>query len=138
MPNREGLRKSSEGAKLFDLIITPGWQVQPWYPRLCVRCPILLPIFPNLLTYPSGNPNPENKTLRLVAWLVSGKVWKQREFPRGLQALSQVREGEVRHLIKNRLGEIGFAGEMREIDPIECDLSHVLEFLASLFDEGLE
>ena len=59
-----------------------------------------------------GNPLIVNKTLRLMAWKVSGRVWPQKEFRKGLQSLSQVLEDQAHHLITNRAGVNGLAGVM--------------------------
>ena len=51
-----------------------------------------------------------NKRLSLVAWKVSGRVWPQKEFRKGLESLLQVPEDQAHHLITNRSGVNGLAG----------------------------
>ena len=49
-------------------------------------------------------------SLFLVAWLVSGQIWRQRDYRKGLQTLSSVPEEKALHLLTNRPGESGLAG----------------------------
>ena len=88
------------------ILITPSWPAQPWYSEvlgLSVAKPLLLPQLSNILVNPQGQVHPlvMNKTLRLVARKVSGKVWPKKEFRKGLQSLSQVPEDQAHHLITN-------------------------------------
>ena len=97
------------------LIITPVWQTQPWYAALLamsVQHPIILPNLTTLLQRPHGQKHPlqEGNQLQLVAWKVSGKLWKVREYKNSLPHLSQIPEGQGQYLITNRPGESGLAG----------------------------
>lgn len=99
------------------ILLTPNWQTQPWYSQvldMAVQAPLLLPQNPNLLMNPHGEVHPlvANKSIRLVAWKVSGKAWQVKEFQKGLQTLSQVPDDQARFLITNRPGENGLAGEV--------------------------
>ncbi|XP_057294612.1 uncharacterized protein LOC130623139 [Hydractinia symbiolongicarpus] len=101
--------------KVCMILITPAWQTQTWYGPLLemlVTNPLLLPQSLSLLTNPQGKSHPllENRTLRLVAWTISGKFWRLREYQEKLQSLSQVPEQRAHSLITNRPGESGLAG----------------------------
>ena len=100
------------------IVIIPAWQTQAWYPRmleLSVQNPILIPQQMDLLTDPAGNRHPLvlNKSLRLVAWTVSGKAWRQREYKKKLPPLLSVPGDQDRFQITNRPGESGLAGVVR-------------------------
>ena len=87
------------------ILITPNWPAQHWHRQvsgLSVAEPLLLPQLSNILVNPRGQVHPlvVNKTLRLVAWNVSGRVWHQKEFRKGLQSLSQVLKDQAHHLIR--------------------------------------
>ena len=97
------------------LIVTPAWQTQPWHAALLamsVQHPIILPNLTTLLQRPHGQKHPLQKgnQLQLVAWKVSGKLWKVREYKNSLPHLSQIPEGQGQYLITNRPGESGLAG----------------------------
>ena len=75
------------------ILIAPPWTAQTWYPLLLenlVENPIKIPTRQKLLSNPKGEIHPllVNKTLKLVAWRISGKICKTREYQRGLQNLS--------------------------------------------------
>ena len=100
--------------KVDVLLIKPSWPAQAWYSQvleLSVTEPLLLPQLSNKLTQILMGLVPPlvvNKALRLVAWNVSGRAWK--EFRQGLQSLSQAPEDQAHHLITNRPGVNGLAG----------------------------
>ena len=82
------------------IIVTPAWQSQSWYPtllKMAIADPFLLPKHQKILLNPEGKIHPlvQNSTLRLVAWLVPGKTYLQREYQKGLLTLSQIPEGKV-------------------------------------------
>ncbi|XP_048259405.1 uncharacterized protein LOC125384396 [Haliotis rufescens] len=61
-------------------LITPVWQGQAWYPvllEMSVECPILLPVWADLLESPQGQTHPL-VALLLAAWRVSG-IWSLQE-----------------------------------------------------------
>ena len=97
------------------ILITPRWPAQPWYSQVLessVTEPLLLPQLRNILVDPQGQVHPlvVNKSLRLVAWKVSGIAWPRKEFRQGLQNLSQVPEDQAHHLITNQPGINRLAG----------------------------
>ena len=101
------------------LVITPAWQTQPWYAVLLsmsVQHPIILPNLTTFLQGPQGQKHPlqEDNQLRLVAWKVSRKPWKVREYQNLLPHLSQILEDQGQYLITNRPGESGLAGVINE------------------------
>ena len=97
------------------IIVTPAWQSQSWYPillKMTIKNPILIPNHPKVLLSPEGKTHPliQNSSLRLVAWLVSGKVYLQKGYQKGLWTLFQLPEEQVLSQITNRPGESGLAG----------------------------
>ena len=96
------------------LIITPAWQTQRWFAAflaMSVQHPIILPNLATLLQGPQGQMHPlqEDNQLHLVAWKVSGKLWKVRQYQNLLPHLSQISEGQGQYLITNQTGESGLA-----------------------------
>ena len=97
------------------IIATSAWQSQSWYPillKMTIKNPILVPSHPKFLLSPEGKTHPfiQNSSLRLVAWLVSGKVYLQKEYQKGLLTLSQMPQEQVLSQIANRPGESGLTG----------------------------
>ena len=97
------------------IIVTPTWQTQPWYSlllQLCIHQPVLLPNWQNILLSPKKEKHPliKNKTLRLAAWLISGRNCKRQEFLRQQPRLSQIPEDQAHYLVTNRPGVSGLAG----------------------------
>ena len=85
------------------IIVTPTWPGQCWYPELLclsVRKPLLIQSQKDLLLNPQGESHRlfKNKKLHLVAWVVSGLDWRQKEFQRELPVLYQQVEGT--HLLQ--------------------------------------
>lgn len=79
------LQKILNDNPLTVILIVPAWPSQSWYPQLlyqAVEIPILLPMFPMLLTNPLGEPHPLvlKGDLRLTAWKVSGNPMEIKEF----------------------------------------------------------
>ena len=54
-----------------------------------------------------------NKTLKQMAWKVSGKTWLRNGFQRRLPILSQTLEDQTLQLITNRPGKNGLAGVVK-------------------------
>ena len=143
LPNREGLRKSSEGAKLFDLnnsrVASPTL-VSKIITNECGVSDLTSNISKSL-----DKPFRKSTSLdREQNIKVSGLA----SFRKGLEAKgiserasslisSSRRRSTTSHYESSWRKWICWC-DRREIDTIECDLSHVLDFLASLFDEGLE
>ena len=72
----------------------------------------MLPWRKDLLKNPKRESHPliQNKTLKLVAWTVSGLDYRMREYRRQLPTLSVCQEDQVLMQIMNRPGESGLAG----------------------------
>ena len=68
------------------IVVTPTWHAQPWYPQLLymsIERPQLFPKQNNPLKDPLGRVPTlviANKTLKLVAWKISGKDYLCQEF----------------------------------------------------------
>ena len=126
------------------LTVTPAWQTQPWYAALLamsVQHPIILPNLTTLLQGSQGGKHPlqAGNQLQLVAWKVSGKLWKVREYQNSLPHLSQIPEGQGQYLITNRPGEkwASWCCE-REVNPFTSNIIEILNFLAFLYEKGYE
>ena len=101
------------------IIITPVWVSQPWYPLLLsmsIQNPILLPPNQNLLMNPMGEFHPLllNSTLRLAAWLVSGRLKPRRDFQAQLPRLYPEQDPRVLESVTNRPGESLLAGVLQD------------------------
>ena len=84
--------------------------------------PIILPDHPKVLLSTEGQINPliQNSSLRLLAWLASGKIYLQKECQKGLSTLSQMPEEQVFSQITNRPGESLLARDIEnELIPLE-------------------
>ena len=79
---------------------------------MSIQHPIILPNLTTLLQGPEGQKHPlqEGNQLQLVAWKVSGKFWKVREYQNSLPHLSQIPEGQGQYLITNQPSKSGLAG----------------------------
>ena len=109
------LRKVDQEKVEKLILVTPDWQTQVWYPRvmeMSIANPILLPKLDKLLINPSGQIHPlvANKSLRLVAWTISGKSSLRQAFQSQLSTFCQVQEEKVLRQITIRPGESGLAG----------------------------
>lgn len=84
--------------------------------EMSIRHPLLLPTTRDLLKNPKGEIHPlvQNKSLRLVAWTVSGKSYLQKEYQQELQSSSLKGEEWGQTLITNRPGESGLIGVINE------------------------
>ena len=117
LTNRQSIEENHGRESIYDINNTL-WQTQALYPillQLSVMNPILLPSNPNLLSSPKREFRLLIKqgSLVLVAWRVSGKTWRQKEYQQGLQILSQEQEDRVQYLFINRPGESELAGVMK-------------------------
>ena len=95
-----------------------NWPAQPWYGQildLCITEPLLLSQSQEFLVDPKGQIHPLvlNKTLKLMAWKISGKTWLRKEFQTRLPILSQIPEDQALQLITNRPGKNGLAGVVK-------------------------
>ena len=82
------------------IYVTPAWPSQLWYPEtmiMSIQQAILLTWRRDLLKNPKGEIHPlvQNKTLKLVAWTVSGLDYKRKEFQGRLPTLSLNQEDQV-------------------------------------------
>ena len=68
--------------------------------------------YPKVLLSLEGKIHPliQSSSLRLVTWLVSSKIYFQKEYQKGLSTLSQIPKGQVFSQITNRPGESRLAG----------------------------
>ena len=126
------------------LLIAPVWPGQPWYPTLLetlVDYPILLPMLPDLLTDPFNQQHPllSAKVLQLAAWKVSGNVSMQEEFRSKLQSSSQLlgAKGRTQHTSRAWSKWTSWCVQ-KDLDPFLCGVSPLVNFLASLFEQGLQ
>ena len=95
------------------ILITLAWTTQVSYPKILnmsINSPILLPWKKDLLKNPKREIHPlvQNRTLKLVAWTVSG-IDCRREFQRQLPILSPSQEDQILMQIMSRHGESGLA-----------------------------
>ena len=95
------------------MLITPTWTAQVWYAKILnmsINSPIFLPWRNDLLKNLKGEIHPlvQNRTLKLVAWTVSG-IDCRREFQRQLPILSPGQEDQILMQIMSRHGESGLA-----------------------------
>ena len=100
------------------ILVTPAWASQLWYPeamRMSIQQPILLTWKRDLFKNPQAEIHPldQNKTLKLVAWTVSGLNYKRKGFQGRLPALSLNQEDQVLTQIMNRPGVNGLAGVLK-------------------------
>ena len=101
------------------VIITPAWQSQAFYPSLLemsVQSPILLPPQKDLLQSPRGEFHPLilNKTLKLVAWKISGNQKSCRDFQLKAQNYCSQRGGKALSRLTTAAGDSGLAGVVRD------------------------
>ena len=86
------------------ILITPAYQTQFWYPQL-LRFSIRNPLISSKITDLLQGPNKEHDllttkgNLQLLAWIVSGKDYLQKEYQRNLPLLSQTPEKQAQSLI---------------------------------------
>ena len=92
---------------------------------MSIKSPILLPWRKDFLKNPKEEIHPlvQNRTLKLVAWTVSGLDCRRRGIQRQLPTLSPIQEDQILMQIMSRLGESGLAGVL------EGKLIHFLEIL---------
>ena len=97
------------------IIITPTWQIQPWYPLLLeisMQCLVLFTPQPDLLLDPQGNKHPlvQNRKLMLATWKVTGNPLRWKEFQAMQPSLYPSQEDRVLLQVTNRPGISGLAG----------------------------
>ena len=94
--------------------VTPAWLSWLWYPeatRMSIQQPILLTWMRDFLKNPKGEIHPlaQNKTLKFVAWMVSGLDYKRKKFQGRLPTLSLNQDDQVLTQIINWPGVNGQA-----------------------------
>ena len=126
------------------ILITPVWQTQAWYPKvlqMSIRRPILIPNCQKLLVNPMGEEHPLvlNKSLKLVAWTVSGVDWKVREFRKTLPLITAARRrGTYAHYETYWRKWTSWCATKQIVDPFGCSVNFILDFLAHAFREGFQ
>ena len=123
--------------------VTPTWQTQPWYPLLLevsMQWPLLLKLLPYLLLDPQGNKHTlvQNRKLMLTAWKVTGNPLRWKEFQAMQRNLYPSQEDRVLLQVTNRPRISGLAGVREKIDLFCAPLSKIVNYLSTLFDEGLQ
>ena len=80
--------------------------------EMSISAPILLPPMRDLLTNPQGGTHPliENKTLKLVAWKISGLSEKQWDFRKTLPNSWLADGGKAPNPLTTAAGDTGIAG----------------------------
>ena len=101
------------------ILVTPNWPALPWYSQildLCITESLLLSQSQDPLLDPKGQVHPLvlNKTLKLMAWKISGKTWLRKEFQTWLPILSQISEDQALQLITNWPAKNGLAGVVKD------------------------
>ena len=114
----KGLSKVLKDKVPMMILVTPAWPPQLWYPeamRMFIQQLISLTSRRNLLKNPKGEIHllVQNKTLKLVAWTVSGLDYKRKEFQGRFPTLSLNQEDQVLTQIMNRPGVNGLAGVVK-------------------------
>ena len=131
------LRKVQRDQKNM-IIVTPAWRSQPWYPillKMTIKNPILLPNHPKVLLSPERKIHPliQNSSLRLVAWLVSGKIHLPKKHQEGLSTLFQMQSNYE----STRRKWVSWC-HRRQTDLLSNHLREVLDFLAEMFELRFE
>lgn len=112
------LRKAQK-QRINMILIAPLWHSQPWYPLLlemAIGEPILIQGGEDLLLNPQGEKHPLilNGTLRLSAWLVSGRHHQTESFRRGLNHSWLVPDQSEHDLITTHPGKNLVAGVIND------------------------
>ena len=117
------------------ILVTPTWQTQPWYTlllRMSIQLPLLLPALTNLQPNSLGEKNPLVKTrsLKLAALKITGKSWKLSSEAK-LISVSR-RPGSIADYKSAWNNWISWC------DPVCAPLSGILNYLPTLFENGLQ
>ena len=126
------------------VLVAPVWESKSWYPyllHLLIDYPLLLPVHPDLLSDPFERKHPLllQHQLQLATWKVSGVSTVQQDFQRGPQNSSLQDGARAQIPLTSPVEKGGIAGVVeREVDPLSCGIQSFLEFLASLYEEGLQ
>lgn len=100
------------------ILVTSVWVAQPWYPKLLemiTQNPIILPVMRPLLSNPQGGTKLllSTKTLKLAAWLISGKQCRVQVFQNQLPSLSSMPELQAQEAIATQPGSTFLAGVIK-------------------------
>lgn len=76
-------------------------------------------------------------SLKLVAWLVSGKTWRQKAYQKELLVTGARREG-TKTAYESSWRKWASWCHQKKICPTRGPLNSILDFLAELFEKGLE
>ena len=127
------------------IIIVPVWPTQPWYPKLMsllVDMPRLLPVTRGTLYLPSkpSQPHPMEGKLKLIACKLSGNPLRSKAFLQKLPRLSSSRGGRWKGTSKQYQSYykkwLDFC-HREQISTVHPSLAQVIEFLLTLFNNGL-
>ena len=130
-----GISEKSSVRNDHIILITTAWKNQAWYPKtlqMGIRNPILILRTDDLLLKPQTQKHPlvTNKTLPLVAWVISEKSLLQ-------DYQNARRKGAINHYGSSWRKWNSWCCE-QTLDPIRCNINPVLKFLTELFHGGLE
>ena len=138
---RQVLNKIQKGkTKKKIILITPCWQTQLWYPQILsmlVRKPVILPLWEKPLTNSSVQTLPlvTNQTLILLAWIVSADICLRKDFLLRQPVLSSILSLSD---FESSWKKWSDWCDRRAVNPFQCILISILDYLTSLFEEGLE
>ena len=138
------LNKTLNGKVPKLILITPTWKTQVRYPKILnisIKSPILLPWRKDLLKNPKGEIHPlvQNRTIKLVAWTVSGLDCRRREFQRQLPTLSPGQEDQIVMQVMSRPRESGLAGVLEgKLIFFSSNINKILDYLTDLYKQGLQ
>ena len=107
---------------------------------MSVVVPLLLPQLPYLLVDPQGNPHPliQNRTLRLMAWEISGKTASEGVSESVAKLITgATRKGSIANY-KSSWGRWVSWCSKQQVDPTKCPINFVLDFLAYLLELSYE
>ena len=112
--NRKSTVKSSTRPSLHDFTsssMTDTVMVSRITFHVCKNSPIA-PETKYLVKDPTGNYHPliQWNSVKLVVWIISGKIYREREFQKGLQTLSPTPDKQAQLNITNWLRANGLAG----------------------------
>jgi hypothetical protein len=97
------------------VLVTPYWPSQCWFPslmELATDIPLLLFPSKSLLTSPLGEGHPltKDESIRLIAWRLSGVVWKSEAFRKRLSSSYWEQLVQIHTLHTSPLGSLGAVG----------------------------
>ena len=124
------------------ILVVPAWTTQSWFTvflGLLIQDPIMLPRQDNLLTLAHNRKkHPLQKRLRMIGALVSGKPFENSTYRKELQTTFCV-HGNQAHT-SNMLPTSGRWHQFclrRKVDCVQPNVRIVLDFLTTLYEDGL-